>query len=237
VKWGELDIGRRHTLLAWHAKIWEPLLAWGLQPLGDLQGKRVLEIGCGDGGLACLLALCGAEVYATDLSRSRLERARRLADSLHLLNRVHLFNASAYQLPLPEKRVSLVITRSVLVLLDRSVVLPHLTRSMTDDGAGLFIENMQHHPALSAWRRLTRTKWGKYPYFSMAEIDTAFGAHFDRVDTHFSGLLLPFAGASPQLEDAVAPALQRIDQAVLKAVPRLNAYAWLVALRCSQPTR
>ena len=38
-----------------------------------LQGKRVVDYGCGTGDLACELALCGAEVTASILARVSCE--------------------------------------------------------------------------------------------------------------------------------------------------------------------
>src|SRR5207248_2904279 len=88
----------------------------------------------------------------------------------------------------------LVITRSVLVLLDRQSVLPNLVRQLAPQGTGLFIENMNEHPALRLWRTLTRTKWGTQPYLSVPEIQT-FNSYFGEIQTHFVGLFLPLAGA------------------------------------------
>lgn len=50
---------------------------WGT-PLGP--GDRVLELGCGDGTLSCLLARQGFEVTGVDISRGMVEEAKRRAD-------------------------------------------------------------------------------------------------------------------------------------------------------------
>jgi 2-polyprenyl-3-methyl-5-hydroxy-6-metoxy-1,4-benzoquinol methylase len=44
-----------------------------------LQGKRVLECGCGDGRLSVLLAEAGAEVYTFDISPVSVELCQRRA--------------------------------------------------------------------------------------------------------------------------------------------------------------
>jgi len=49
---------------------------------GDLAGKRVLEIGCGEGVASVQLAFCGARVTGIDLSPVSLDVARRRA-ALH----------------------------------------------------------------------------------------------------------------------------------------------------------
>src|SRR4051794_7841379 len=59
---------------------WSPGLRGAADALGDLRGRRVLELGCGMGQLTTMLALAGAEVSAfdlsprsTDITRTRLE--------------------------------------------------------------------------------------------------------------------------------------------------------------------
>jgi SAM-dependent methyltransferase len=223
----------RSRLLHWHAPIWEPLIRRGLEESGDLAGKRVLEVGCGDGGLACLLASCGAEVFATDLLQSRLRRGRELAAELGLGSRVRFFRANAGELPLRPARFDLVLTRSVLVILDRAQVVPRLARVLVPgSGVAVFIENMENHPALRLWRRATGTKWGPFSYLSDAEI-TRFRSSFARVDAHYSGLLLPAVGPLGRLQGVLAPLVAGVDAGLLRAFPRLARYAWLVVLRCS----
>jgi len=47
--------------------------------LGDVRGKRILELGCGDGGKSVLLALKGATVCGIDISPHAIEIATRRA--------------------------------------------------------------------------------------------------------------------------------------------------------------
>ncbi|MBV8951821.1 MAG: class I SAM-dependent methyltransferase [Actinobacteria bacterium] len=51
-----------------------------LRLLGELKGKRVLELGCGAGGAAVAFARNGASVTAVDASAAHLKTARALAD-------------------------------------------------------------------------------------------------------------------------------------------------------------
>src|SRR5215470_3431964 len=50
-----------------------------LRLLGDLRGKRVLDIGCGDGGNSALFAKLGARVVGVDISPGAIEVARERA--------------------------------------------------------------------------------------------------------------------------------------------------------------
>lgn len=51
-----------------------------LRLVGDVAGKRVLDLGCGDGNAAVTLAKDGAVVIAVDSSEARLARGRRRAE-------------------------------------------------------------------------------------------------------------------------------------------------------------
>ena len=61
--------------------------SWMLDALGDVSGKRVIDIGCGEGRFTRLLAERGARVTGIDLTEPLLDRARRLAvaDETYLL--------------------------------------------------------------------------------------------------------------------------------------------------------
>ncbi|MCK4443895.1 MAG: class I SAM-dependent methyltransferase, partial [Thermoplasmata archaeon] len=57
-------------------------LAYGerrLGLIGNVRGKRALEIGCGGGQNTIALARWGAEAYGVDPSKKQIEYARRLA--------------------------------------------------------------------------------------------------------------------------------------------------------------
>jgi len=51
-----------------------------LRLLGNLEGKRVLELGCGGGGTSVVMAKQGAKVIAVDESEDQLAHARRLSE-------------------------------------------------------------------------------------------------------------------------------------------------------------
>lgn len=67
--------------------------------LGDLNGKRVLEIGCGLGEISALMAKSGAEVTAFDLSKKSVFATRRRAILNGVAEHIVLVVAAGEALP------------------------------------------------------------------------------------------------------------------------------------------
>ncbi|MDX2155823.1 MAG: methyltransferase domain-containing protein [Hyphomicrobiaceae bacterium] len=83
-----------------------------LELAGDVTGKNVLEIGCGDGDLAVELAKRRAQVSAIDGSAAMIEAARRRISAERV--EVDLAVADAEALPFPEERFDLVVAVTIL---------------------------------------------------------------------------------------------------------------------------
>jgi ubiquinone/menaquinone biosynthesis C-methylase UbiE len=78
-----------------------------------LQKKRVLDIGCGKGGVVIACALKGAEAVGFDLDERELNLARLRAKSYNLGN-VSISNGDAENIPFPDNYFDLVTALSVL---------------------------------------------------------------------------------------------------------------------------
>jgi SAM-dependent methyltransferase len=70
--------------------------------LGDVRGKRILNIGCGDGTRSILLALKGAHVVGIDLSKQAIgaARARAYSHAVSKSTEFHLLSAGIVHRPL-----------------------------------------------------------------------------------------------------------------------------------------
>jgi SAM-dependent methyltransferase len=76
--------------------------------LGDVAGRRVLEIGCGAAAAARWLATQGAKIIAGDLSAGMLRHAREAAEKTGV--RVPLVQCDAMALPFPAESFDIVCT-------------------------------------------------------------------------------------------------------------------------------
>jgi SAM-dependent methyltransferase len=91
------EVERRFLSESWFAQPPGAPPYSGLIPFGELDGKDVLEIGCGSGVHARLLAAAGARVTAVDLTPTAVEMTRRRLE-LHGLEGTVL-EADAESLP------------------------------------------------------------------------------------------------------------------------------------------
>jgi phosphoethanolamine N-methyltransferase len=77
----------------------------------DLEGKRVLDIGCGLGGPACILASkYGAHVVGTDLEAPLIDRARRRAADVEVSDRTEFLVVEAGPLEFEDESFDLVMS-------------------------------------------------------------------------------------------------------------------------------
>jgi ubiquinone/menaquinone biosynthesis C-methylase UbiE len=117
-----------------------------IELLGDIMGKRVLEVGCGTGPVTEWLVEHGAEVVACDVSTAMLEIARsRLGDRAEL----HHHDLAEPLTFLEDASVDLVVASLVFhYLRDWGAPLQELHRVLRPTGS---VVMSIHHPA-SDWR-------------------------------------------------------------------------------------
>lgn len=130
----------------------ETIAAWaGVGP-----GTRVLDLGCGVGQTACLLAARGAEVVGLDRSAAMVARARERAARLGAP--ATFVEGDAYALPFDAGGFDIVFAESVTLFLDRARVLPEIARVLAPGGRAADIVMTVREPVpaeiLDAFERL-----------------------------------------------------------------------------------
>lgn len=125
-----------------------------LEMLGPLEGKRVLDIGCGMGVFTLELLNRGAIVTAVDLSPGMLEIARQRVELYGpRAAKVDYHASAAESLPLPDKSFDLVIGKFILHHLELERAAHEIARVMARGGSGVFIENSGKNPVLMLARQ------------------------------------------------------------------------------------
>ena len=121
-----------------------------MERLGRLDGRRVLDYGCGHGMAAVVLARRGGRVTAFDLSPGYLAEARRRTEANGVS--VDFVQADGERLPIADGAFDRVWGNAVLHHLDLNKAVPELRRILAPGGLAVFCEPWGENPFLS-WAR------------------------------------------------------------------------------------
>lgn len=125
-----------------------------LQQIGDLEGKAILDMGCGAGEAAAFFASRGATVWAMDISSGMLSVARRLADGRGV--GINAAVGSAMALPFASRSFDVVYGNGVLHHVDMAAALPEVSRVLRPGGLALFIEPLAYNPVINVYRHVAK---------------------------------------------------------------------------------
>lgn len=119
--------------------------------LGDIKGKKVLEIGCGAGYVATLLSKSKAVVTAFDLSPRSAQTARKRAQ----LNQteIDVLVSAGENLPFANECFDILVGKAILHHLVYGVARYDLHRVLRKGGKAVFIEPMGMNPILTFVRK------------------------------------------------------------------------------------
>jgi SAM-dependent methyltransferase len=119
--------------------------------LQELDGRRVLDYGCGHGMAAVVLARQGAKVTAFDLSPGYLDEARMRARANGTA--IDWVQANGERLPFADESFDRIWGNAVLHHLDLARAASELRRVLHPDGIAVFCEPWGENPVLSWARR------------------------------------------------------------------------------------
>lgn len=172
--------------------------AMRLALLDPRPGKRILDVGCGVGLWASLMAGRGAEVWAVDISPESCATARRCAEINGVQDRVHVRVASAYELPFEDGFFDAVHGHNIVHHLDPSPFGAELARVLRPGGIAVFSENSANNRLLMWARdrlcgRFGIPKWSSDDEYPLTQPRVAeFGQRFENLSVYYPEFL--FAG-------------------------------------------
>ena len=116
------------------------LLAGASDFLGELRGRRVVEVGCGLGDLTLELAREGAQVTAIDLSPRSIGYVRRRATCAGVADAIETHVAAAERLPLFDESFDLALGHRVARCVKPELGAPEIQRVLRPGGRALLSE-------------------------------------------------------------------------------------------------
>ena len=234
-------IAQDRELLLWWEDFYLPIFEYVFGEVGDLRGKRVLELGCGEGGTSVLLAKRGASVVGIDLLDFRLDAARERVAQHKVGDAVQFALMDGMQLGFDDNTFDLIISKSVLVFTDHAVLARECYRVLKPGGKAIFIENMQSHPAIQLYRKLFLRYSANLHYFSIGDIENMrqYFDHIQHREFHIlaiGALVWQKVFGLKSLYQITFRGLGACDKRLLKWFPRLNQFCWITAMICSKHT-
>lgn len=182
---------------------WEAAI---LAAAGEVQGRDVLELGCGDGGLSLALLARGARLTALDLSPGMVAVAEARARRFRPEASARFLAASAEATGLESHAFDLVVGKWVLHHLDLDRAADELQRVLRPGGRAVFAETSGLNPLLRLARRHLAGRAG------IARIGTPDEAPLGRGDL----ALLRRRFARARVSFPVFQLLQILDRQVLR---------------------
>ena len=224
-------------LLLWWEDFYLPVFEYILPKMGNLEGKKILELGTGTGGTATLLAKRGASVVGIDLLPFRLAEAQGRVAEHSVAESVNFALMDATHLAFPDNTFDFIISKSVLVFTEHTQTAEECYRVLKPGGKAIFMENMRYHPAVWLYRKMFLKYSGKLRYFSLRDIERV-GAEFEKLEHRefhifaVSALFWQKCIAIPLFYRWAFRIFKVIDTSLLKCLPFLKRFCWITAMIC-----
>lgn len=196
--------------------------------LGDVRGKRVLDVCCGYAMTPVMFALAGAEVVANDVAPLTLEQVRRVAVMHGVEDKIEFHCGPAEQMPYPDTSFDIIYGGAAIHHLLIDAAGREFARLLRPGGRGAFKDPLGHNPLLEFVRDNVNYS-NKHPAkgtdhpLKVADIAT-FGSHFATYSWRGFDFLMMGTRVAPKLWK-FKRALEVFDTTLFDTVRPLQRYA------------
>jgi len=223
-----------------------------VKQLGNIKGKKILNLGCGLGEEAVYLSIQGAKVTALDISREMLEITKKLAKKYGVNKKISFICMSAEKLKFNNETFDFVFGCNILHHVDIKKTISETKRVLRSKGSAVFFEPLAYNPLINVYRIMAnkvRTD-GEHPLKvkDLEKIKLFFPKMTHRECQFFTLLIFVWF----YLGERVHPKNQRywkkiiieaekykkafkilysVDEFVLRFLPFLKKYCWVTIIR------
>jgi SAM-dependent methyltransferase len=205
------------------------LKAYSLVPQGG--GKRILEIGPGEGRDLRFLSGSGAQVTGIDISSRSLSISRDCCPVCDL----SLMNGSI--LGFADSVFDVVFARTLLMHVDKRTFFKECRRVLKTGGKAIFVEPLKLNPLLLPYRAAFSPGRRVAPEYLKPEDLSGMRDIFGAVRTWyfylFSAIGAPFTAVAPGARMLFVP-LEWADRLLLRALPFLKHFCWISVIECTK---
>jgi ubiquinone/menaquinone biosynthesis C-methylase UbiE len=197
-----------------------------LKEVGDFNGKKVLDFGCGEGWAAIDYGKQKANsIVALDISGSSLRSAKKnIAESGQKLP-IHLIQMAGENMGFKDGSFDLILGNAILHHTDLETTIKEIQRVLKKEGRGLFVEPLAHNPIINLFRRLT--PWRRSKYEQPIHLNILYKFINDQFKIEMRGYYLfsTFALAT-FLVLITMRILTKFDEIILRCFKCLNRYCF-----------
>lgn len=201
--------------------------------IGDVSGKKVLELGCGNGLLSVYLAKMGAWVTAVDSSIVGIQNTQALADSSYVHSKIKAHSIDALNLMTLNESFDIIVGRFVLHHIEPfDHFADILFNIMKVGGRGVFRENSSRNQILRLFRTVAPGRFGipkysddkEYP-LQVEEIEM-LRQKFDKVEIHYTEFKFLRMVNEYLLRHNRQNLFTNMDDWIYNHCPRLHKYSY-----------
>lgn len=199
--------------------------------LGNLQGQRVLELGCGPGDYTIMLARRGAQVTALDIAPASLQITRQRARANGVQQAIQTTWMTAESLAFPAGSFDWVVGFGLLHHADPIKLGPEVRRVLRPGGKALFREPLGANPLLEFTReylpyRAKHRSLNEHPlrYSDIKQVGQHFRATRLREFYLFSMISRAVGG------EMSFPGLWALDEYLIRHLPGLRRWCRYVLI-------
>ncbi len=130
-----------------------PEIRYILGQLGPLEGKKLIDVGCGLGEASVYFAIKGAEVTSVDISEGMLQSVERLALKYQVKVRTFKLNVEA---GFPDDKFDIVYAGNLLHHVEVEATLKKLALLIKDGGLLATWDPLAYNPFINVYRFIAR---------------------------------------------------------------------------------
>jgi 2-polyprenyl-3-methyl-5-hydroxy-6-metoxy-1,4-benzoquinol methylase len=232
-----------------------PEMRYITKRLGNIKGKKLLDVGCGLGEASVYFAILGADVTSSDLSQGMLDATTRLATANGVSVRQHIASAEDMQLPLDAK-FDIIYAGNLLHHVDINETISRIKGHVAPGGVLVTWDPLDYNPAINIYRSMaTDVRTPDEHPLKIGDIET-FRKHFGTVETRyfwFTTLIIFVLMALGQRRNPnkerfwkvilqegdkwawLYKPLELLDRVLLTIIPPLRPLCWNIVVVSSNP--
>jgi SAM-dependent methyltransferase len=200
-------------------------LEYAFHLLGNITGRTIVDLGCGDGVNTVILAALGAHVLSIDISKHCLDLASRRAAANKVDSRVTLLHSDAMAIPIEAGSVDAVLCTALLHQVDAIKTARQIRRVLKPGGVAVFDDAIAGPTPFGALKQIfpppeDADRFQDHIQLNLRNVDEvcrAVGKSGRRREFWLTTRFLSRVGG--RASSSAAKAAQRLDAAVLQRFP------------------